>query len=130
MAKRPSGASGPSQRQLRVGESIRHALAQMLVRGEIHDDTLGSHVITISEVRMTPDLKTAITYVMPLGGQDLKPVLTALTANKKYIRGAMAKTVNLKYAPDFRFVADTSFAEAKRIDALLASPKVRQDIKS
>lgn len=127
MAK-PAKTSGPSQRQLRVGELIRHALAQMLARGEIHDDVLAKHVITVPEVRLSPDLRLATCYIMPLGGQDVAPVLKALTGHKRYIRGEIAHRVNLKYAPDVRFLQDESFAEAERIDALLYSDKVRQDI--
>ncbi|WP_439499710.1 30S ribosome-binding factor RbfA [Bosea sp. (in: a-proteobacteria)] len=127
MAK-PAKPSGPSQRQLRVGELIRHALAEMLARGDIHDDVLAKHVITVPEVRLSPDLKLATCYIMPLGGEDVKPVLKALTGHKRYIRGEIAHRVNLKYAPDVRFLQDESFAEAERIDALLYSEKVRQDI--
>lgn len=127
MAK-PVKTSGPSQRQLRVGELIRHALAEMLARGDIHDDVLAKHVITVPEVRLSPDLKLATCYIMPLGGGDVKPVLKALTDNKRYIRGEIAHRVNLKYAPDVRFLQDESFAEAERVDALLYSEKVRQDI--
>ena len=127
MAK-PVRTSGPSQRQLRVGELIRHALADMLSRGDIHDDVLAKHVITVPEVRLSPDLKLATCYVMPLGGGDVKPVLKALTEHKRYIRGEIAHRVNLKYAPDVRFLQDESFAEAERVDALLYSEKVRQDI--
>ncbi len=118
---------GPSQRQLRVGELIRHKVAEMLVRGEIHDDVLAAHVVTIPEVRMSPDLRLATVYVMPLGGEDVKPVLAALERNKRYIRGEIAETVNLKFAPDLRFRFDESFDEATRIDALLDSPAVRRD---
>jgi ribosome-binding factor A len=127
MAK-PAKPSGPSQRQLRVGELIRHALAEMLARGDIHDEVLAKHVITVPEVRLSPDLKLATCYIMPLGGGDLKPVLKALTEHKRYIRGEIAHRVNLKYAPDVRFLQDESFAEAERVDALLYSEKVRQDI--
>ncbi|WP_332682989.1 30S ribosome-binding factor RbfA [Bosea sp. (in: a-proteobacteria)] len=127
MAK-PVKTSGPSQRQLRVGELIRHALAEMLARGEIHDDVLAKHVITVPEVRLSPDLRLATCYIMPLGGQDVAPVLKALTGHKRYIRGEIAHRVNLKYAPDVRFLQDESFAEAERIDALLYSDKVRPDI--
>ncbi len=122
------GGKGPSQRMLRVGELVRHKLAEMLTRGEIHDDVLQSHVVTIPEVRMSPDLKLATVYVMPLGGRDVKPVLAALERNKRYIRGEVAHTLNLKFAPDVRFREDESFEEATRIDRLLDSPKVRQDI--
>jgi ribosome-binding factor A len=126
MAK-PAKPSGPSQRQLRVGELIRHALAEMLARGDIHDDVLAKHVVTVPEVRLSPDLKLATCYIMPLGGQDVPPVLKALEANKKYLRGEIAHSVNLKYAPDLRFRADESFAEAERIDALLDTEAVRRD---
>ena len=126
MAK-PAKPSGPSQRQLRVGELIRHALADMLARGDIHDDVLAKHVVTVPEVRLSPDLKLATCYIMPLGGQDVPAVLKALDANKKYLRGEIAHRVNLKYAPDLRFRADESFAEAERIDALLDTEAVRRD---
>ena len=106
---------------------IRHALAEMLARGDIHDDVLASHVVTVPEVRLSPDLKLATAYIMPLGGGDIAPVLKALEANKRHIRGEIAHRVNLKYAPDIRFRQDESFAEAERIDALLDSDKVRQD---
>lgn len=119
--------SGPSQRQLRVGELIRHALAEMLARGDIHDDVLAKHVVTVPEVRLSPDLKLATCYIMPLGGQDVGPVLKALDANKRHIRGEIAHRVNLKYAPDIRFRQDESFDEAARIDALLDSEAVRRD---
>ena len=129
MANRKSEKStGPSQRQLRVGELIRHALAEMLTRGEIHDDVLAKHVVTVPEVRMSPDLRLATVYVMPLGGKDLKAVLAALDSHKKFIRGEVAHAVNLKFAPDIRFLADATFEEAARIDRLLATKKVRQDL--
>ena len=126
--RRSEKSTGPSQRQLRVGELIRHALAEMLTRGDIYDDVLASHVVTIPEVRMSPDLRLASIYVMPLGGKDLKPVLTALERNKKFIRGEIAHHVDLKFAPDIRFMADESFNEADRIERLLASDRVRQDL--
>ena len=130
MANRQSEKSkGPSQRQLRVGELIRHALAEMLMRGQIHDDVLTSHVVTIPEVRMSPDLRLATVYLMPLGGRDVTPVLGALDLHKKYILGEIAHAVNLKFAPDIRFLADETFEEAERIDELLRSPKVAQDLK-
>ena len=129
MRKKPqSNNAAPSQRQLRVGELIRHKLAEMLSRGEIHDDVLASHVVTIPEVRLSPDLKLATAYVIPLGGTDTEAVLEALTRHKRYIRAKIAHAVNLKFAPDIRFRSDETFAEASRIDALLASPKVRQDL--
>jgi ribosome-binding factor A len=130
MAKKPapSGAKGPSQRMLRIGELIRHKLSELLSRGEIHDDVLASHVITIPEVRLSPDLKLATVYVMPLGGNDVKPVIEALTRNKKYIRAEVAHTLNLRYAPDLRFREDETFEEATRIDRLLDSERVRRDV--
>jgi ribosome-binding factor A len=126
--RRADKSTGPSQRQLRVGELIRHALAEMLVRGEIHNDVLAKHLITIPEVRMSPDLRLASVYVIPLGGKDVAPVLQALERNKKFIRGEVARAVNLKFAPEVRFLADETFDEAARIDRLLASDKVRQDL--
>ena len=125
---RQQNNTAPSQRQLRVGEIIRHKLAEMLARGDIHDDVLASHVVTVSEVRLSPDLKLATAYVMPLGGSDTDAVLDALERNKRYIRAQVAHAVNLKFAPDIRFRTDETFTEASRIDALLASPKVRQDV--
>ena len=126
--KSGSAAKGPSQRMLRVGELIRHKIAEMLIRGEIHDDVLAGHVITIPEVRISPDLKLATVYVMPLGGKSVKPVIEALTRNRKFIRAGVAQTLNLRYAPDVRFREDETFEEATRIDRLLDSPKVRQDV--
>jgi ribosome-binding factor A len=116
-----------SQRQLRVGELIRQALSAMLTRGEIHDAVLTSHVVTIPEVRMSPDLRLATIYVVPLGGKDVEPVLAALERHKRFIRGQIAHAVNLKFAPDIRFMRDESFDEASRIQRLLESPKVRRD---
>ncbi len=127
--KRQGHAAGPSQRSLRVGELIRHKLAEMLTRAEIHDDVIAEHVITISEVRMSPDLKLATAYVMPLGGSDITPVITALNRHKRFIRGEIAGALDLKFAPDIRFREDESFEEASRIDRLLDSPRVRADVK-
>jgi ribosome-binding factor A len=128
--RKPTPAQrGPSQRQLRVGELVRHALAQMLARGDIHDDVLATHVVTVSEVRMAPDLRLATIYIMPLGGKDLTPVLEALDRNRKFIRGEIAHAVNLKFAPEIRFLADETFDEVQRIDEIFRSPKVSQDLK-
>ena len=101
----------------------------MLTRGEIHDDILAEHVVTVSEVRMAPDLRLATIYIMPLGGKDLQPVLEALDRHRRYIRGEIAHAVNLKFAPDIRFLADESFDEAQRIEQIFRSPKVAQDLK-
>jgi ribosome-binding factor A len=123
----PAG-KGPSQRMLRVGEMIRHKLAELLVRGDVHDDVLASHVVSITEVRISPDLKLATAYVMPLGGKDTQAVIAALEKHKKFIRAEIAHTLNLKYAPDIRFREDETFDEVSRIDQLLHSDKVRRDV--
>jgi ribosome-binding factor A len=128
MPKRPDPSAGPSQRQQRVAELVRHALAEVLARGDLGDDVLAGHVVTIPEVRMSPDLRLATAYVMPLGGRDEEPVLAALNRNRKALRTEVAQRVNLKFAPDLRFLRDETFDEAARIDALLKSEKVRRDI--
>jgi ribosome-binding factor A len=127
MPKRFEQTSGPSQRQQRVAELVRHALAEVLSRGDLQDDVLAHHVVTIPEVRMSPDLKLATAFVMPLGGKDEAAVIKALDRNKKVLRQEVARRVNLKFAPDLRFLRDESFDEASRIDALLRSEKVRRD---
>ena len=119
---------GSSQRQLRVGELLRHALADILAQGSVHDPDLEGHIITVPEVRMSPDLKLATIYVMPLGGRDTELVLAALDRNKKYLRGEIAHRVNLKFAPDIRFRADERFDEAERIEKLLRTPAVQKDL--
>jgi ribosome-binding factor A len=123
-----SQAAGPSQRALRVGELVRHTMAEMLTRGDVHDPVIETHLITVPEVRMSPDLKLATIYVMPLGGRDEKEVLEALERNRRYLRGEIAKRVNLKFAPDIRFRIDERFDEAARIDKLLQSPEVKRDL--
>jgi ribosome-binding factor A len=127
MAKRFEQTTGPSQRQQRVAELVRHALAEVLSRGDLQDDVLTRNVITIPEVRMSPDLKLATAYVMPLGGRDEGAVIKALEKNKKVLRQEVARRVNLKFAPDLRFRRDESFDEAARIDALLRSERVARD---
>jgi len=127
---RDHSTSGPSQRQLRVGELIRHALAEMLSRGEVHDPVIEGHMITVPEVRMTADLRLATIYVMPLGGKDEKDVVAALERNKKFLRGEIAKRVNLKFAPDIRFRIDERFDEAERIEKILRTPEVRRDLEA
>ncbi len=120
--------AGGSQRQLRVGELIRHELADMLTRGEVHDPVIEAHMITVPEVRMSPDLRLATIYVMPLGGRDAKDVLDALDRNKRYVRGEIARRVSLKFAPEIRFRIDERFDEAERIEKLLRTPVVRRDL--
>ena len=119
---------GGSQRQLRVGELIRHELADMLSRGDIHDPVIEGHMITVPEVRMSPDLRLATIYVMPLGGRDIEDVLEALERNTRYVRGVVARRVNLKFAPEIRFRADERFEEAERIEKLLRTPVVQRDL--
>src|SRR5690242_18890177 len=121
-------ASGPSQRALRAGEVIRHAIADILSRGEVHDPVLEGHMITVPEVRMSPDLKLATIYVMPLGGRDEQAVVDALERNKRWLRGEIAHRVNLKFAPDIRFRIDERFEEAARIEKLLHTPRVQRDL--
>jgi ribosome-binding factor A len=122
-------ASGPSQRALRAGEVIRHAIAEVLSRGDIHDPVIQGHLITVPEVRMSADLKLATIYVMPLGGRDAKDVVAALERNKRFLRGEIARRVNLKFAPDIRFHIDERFDEAERIEKLLHTPRVQRDLK-
>jgi ribosome-binding factor A len=112
---------------LRVGEMIRHELAAVLSRGEIHDDVLAATVVTIPEVRMSTDLKLATVYVMPLGGLNVDAVIEALNTHRKYIRSIVAKAVNLKFAPEVRFKHDESFDEAMRIDRLLHEARTRDE---
>jgi ribosome-binding factor A len=129
MAKKAAPA-GPSQRQLRVGELVRHALAEILQRGDVPDPVLGRAVITIPEVKMSPDMKLATAYVMPLGGKDADKIVKALAKNKAYLRGALGKRVELRSVPDLRFMVDTSFDLGAKMDALLDRPEVRRDVES
>jgi len=125
---RDSGPGGGSQRQLRVGELVRHAIADMLARGDVHDPVIEGHLITVPEVRMTADLRLATIYIMPLAGKDSDDVLAAFERNKKFLRAEIAHRINLKFAPDIRFRVDERFAEAERIDKLLRSPAVKRDL--
>jgi len=125
---RDSGTPGGSQRQLRVGELVRHAMADMLARGDVHDPVIEGHLITVPEVRMSPDLRLATIYIMPLAGRDTDEVLAAFDRHRKFLRGEIAHRVNLKFAPDIRFRIDERFAEAERIDKLLRSPAVKRDL--
>ena len=128
MSKNREKSPGGSQRQLRVGETVRHAVADILSQGNVHDPDLEGHIITVPEVRMSPDLKLATIYVMPLGGRDTDVVLAALARNKKFLRGEIAHRVNLKFAPDLRFRVDERFDEAERIEKLLRTPAVQKDL--
>ena len=123
------GAShAPSQRQLRAGELVRHALVEILRAENLRDPALAGVSVTIAEVRMSPDLRLATIYVMPLGGHGRDVVLAALERHARYLRGAIARRVNLKFAPDIRFRLDERFDAAARIDALLRSPAVKRDL--
>ena len=126
--RRVKADPGLSQRQLRVGELVRHVLADLLARGEVHDPVIEGHMITVSEVRMTADLRLATIYVMPLGGQDVDVVAAALDRNKRFLRGEIARHINLKFAPEIRFAVDPRFDEADRIERLLRTPAVQRDL--
>lgn len=126
--KKDNKPVGPSQRMLRVGELVRHALSDIFARGDIEDEALVGAVLTVPEVRMTPDLKLANAYVMPLGGAYADEVVAALNRHAKFIRGRVAPQINMKYAPEIRFYVDETFEEAGRIDALLRSDRVRRDL--
>lgn len=114
---------------LRVGELVRHALAGLFARGEIEDPVLSGAVITVPEVRMTPDLKLANAYVMPLGGQRAAEIVEALNRHRKFIRGRIAPELDLKFAPEVKFFVDDTFDEFGRIDALLRSERVQRDLR-
>ena len=126
--KKDHKPAGPSQRMLRVGELVRHALAALFARGDIEDEALAGAVVTVPEVRMTPDLKIANAYVMPLGGIHADEIVAALNRHRKFIRGRVAPLIDLKFAPEIRFFVDDTFEEAGRIDALLRSDRVKRDL--
>jgi ribosome-binding factor A len=114
---------------LRVGELIRHAIVDVFIHEGVHDAVLSSHTITFPEVKMTADLRHATIYVVPLGGKDTDAVIEALNRNRRWLRGALAKRVDMRYMPDLHFRADERFDEADRIERLLHSPKVARDLK-
>jgi ribosome-binding factor A len=122
--------SGPSQRMLRVGELVRHALASVFARGDIEDEALDGAVITVPEVRMSNDLKLANAYVMPLGGQRAEEIVEALNRHRKFIRGRISPDLGLKFAPEVKFFVDTTFDEFGRIDALLRTDRVQRDLQA
>jgi ribosome-binding factor A len=119
---------GPSQRQLRVGEMLRHALADVLHRDEIRDPDLAGISVTVTQVKPSPDMRHATAFVEPLGGKNAKQVVDALNRHKGFIRGEVGHLIALKFTPDFRFVEDTSFAEAEKIETILKSSRVARDI--
>lgn len=122
--------SGPSQRQLRVGELIRRTLSDVLMRADVHDPDLNRHSITVSEVRASPDLKVATAYVMPLGGHDLEDALKALRRNAPELRHLVAKAMTLKYAPQLRFQLDETFDRMDDTRRLFADERVRRDVEA
>ena len=119
---------GRSVRLLRVGEQVRHALSAILMRGDVHDDTLASHMVSVTEVRMSPDLRHATAFVIPLLGANAQAVLKALRTNTAYLQSEAARRVNTKYAAKLKFLLDESFDEGSHIDNLLRAPKVARDL--
>jgi ribosome-binding factor A len=126
--RRQETAEGRSVRVLRVGEQVRHVLSEILARGDVHDETLQSHLVSVTEVRMSPDLRHATAFVMPLLGQDVDVVLKALRTHTAFLQREVAGRVRTKYAAKLKFLADESFDEGSHIDKLLRAPKVAQDI--
>src|SRR5580704_2881990 len=121
---------GPSQRMLRVGEALRHALAEVLTRNEIRDPDLEGVSVTITQVKPSPDMRYATVYCEPLGGENAKAIVAALNRHKGFLRGEMGHRITMKFTPDLRFVEDQSFAEAQKIETILKSPEVQRDIAS
>jgi ribosome-binding factor A len=127
--RRNESPEGKSVRLLRVGEQVRHALSDVLMRGDVHDDVLASHLVSVTEVRMSPDLRHATVFVKPLLGQDEETVLKALRTHTAFLQRTVATRVNTKYAAKLKFVADESFDEGSHIDSLLRSPVVARDLR-
>ena len=123
-------SEGPSVRVLRVGEQVRHVLSEILARGDVHDDILATHPVSVTEVRMSPDLRHATVFVKPLLGKDEEAVLKALRTNTAYLQREVAHRIRMKYAAKLKFLADESFDEASHIDKLLRDPKVMRDLES
>ena len=123
-----AGGEGPSVRVLRVGEQVRHVLSDILMRGDVHDDTLAKHLVSVTEVRMSPDLRHATVFIKPLLGRDEEVVLKALRTHTAFFQREVAKRIKLKYAAKIKFIADESFDEGSHIDKLLRDPKVAQDL--
>ena len=128
MARNASTPEQQSVRVLKVGERVRHILSELLARGEVHDDVLTAHSVSVTEVRMTPDLRNAIAYVKPLLGEDEGEVLKALRTNTAFFQREVAKRLGLKFAPRLQFKPDESFDEVDRIERLLSDPKVARDL--
>ena len=128
MARPPATPETRSVRLLKVGEQVRHILSELLMRGEVHDDVLAAHSVSVTEVRMSPDLRHAMAFVKPLLGADEADVLKALRTNTAYFQREVAGRLKLKYAPKLKFTGDESFDVAAKIEKLLADPKVAQDL--
>jgi ribosome-binding factor A len=128
MARNASTPEQQSVRVLKVGERVRHILSELLARGEVHDEVLTAHSVSVTEVRMTPDLRNATAYVKPLLGEDEGEVLKALRTNTAFFQREVAKRLGLKFAPRLQFKPDESFDEADRIERLLSDPKVLRDL--
>jgi len=127
--KRPAETpEGRSVRLLRVGEQVRHALSAILMRGDVHDETLASHLVSVTEVRMSPDLRHATVFIIPLLGANSAAVLKALRTHTAYLQSEVARRVNTKYAAKLKFLLDESFDEGSHIDTLLRQPKVARDL--
>ena len=121
-------STGPTQRQLRVGEALRHALAEVLRRGDIRDPDLAGISVTITQVKPSPDMRHATVFCEPLGGKNAKAIVAALNKHKGYLRGEMGRLITMKFTPELRFLEDESFAEAQRIETILKSSRVQQDL--
>lgn len=128
--RHPSQLKGPSQRQLRVGEVLRHALSDILRETDIRDPELFGVPVTVTEVKPSPDMRHATVFVEPLGGQHADTIIAALNRHRGFLRGELGHAITLKFTPELRFVEDTSFAEAERIERILASEKVARDLKA
>lgn len=128
MARQPHSTEEQSVRLLKVGERVRHVLSEILARQQVHDDTLSAHTISVTEVRMSPDLRQARVYAKPLLGADEDDVLKALRQNTAYLQREVAQRLGLKFAPKLKFMADESFDEAGRIEQLLSDPRVARDL--
>lgn len=128
MAHKLDKPEGPSVRVLRVGEEVRHALSAVLMRGEVHDPVLAAHSVSVTEVRMSPDLRHATAFVKPLLGREEEAVLKALRTNTAFLQREVARTIKLRFAPKLKFIADESFDEGSHIDTLLRAPKVARDL--
>ena len=128
MARQTESTEGRSVRLLRVGEQVRHALSDILMRGDVHDEVLAKHPVSVTEVRMSPDLRHATVFVKPLLGKEEETVLKALRTNTAFLQKSVAGRVNLKFAAKLKFLPDQSFDQGSHIDALLRDPKVAQDL--